>query len=102
MNSKNKYETGPTEGFGDVQHVDIRATDERAMPSDSAARARAKSADIMAALKNGQPGDADKAMGKNQSESGRLVPLAWAKRKLSGGKKPGQNDEMMGKDGMVR
>ncbi|GAB7359839.1 hypothetical protein MBLNU230_g7368t1 [Neophaeotheca triangularis] len=95
MNSKNKWETGPDTN---MYYVDTRATDEKAMPSDAAARARAKSAEIMASLKKGEPGDADKLMGRDTNETGKLLPMGWWKRKLSGGKKAGEDGSKEGAD----
>ncbi|KAI5359816.1 hypothetical protein Slin15195_G116760 [Septoria linicola] len=66
--------------------------DEQAMPSDKAAAARAKSAQVMAALKSGEPGAADKAMGDNDGRSAAagLTPMGGPKgwiQKLKGRKK---------------
>ena len=83
--------------------------DEQSMPSDQAAAARAKSAQVMAALKSGEPGAADKLMGDNEGKSAAagLTPLGgpkgWfqkIKQKRDGkGKVPKPQNEMSGVTG---
>ncbi|KAK5127161.1 hypothetical protein LTR85_008522 [Meristemomyces frigidus] len=59
------------------------AMDANSMPSDKAAAARMRSAEVMAALKSGEPGDADAIMGKQQQKGTQgIVPLQWLKRKM--------------------
>lgn len=63
--------------------------DRESMPSDKAEAARLKSAAVMAALKSGKPGEADRLMGENNVKQGQLVPpgpLKWLHRKFSGRK----------------
>ncbi|EME84291.1 uncharacterized protein MYCFIDRAFT_173310 [Pseudocercospora fijiensis CIRAD86] len=62
--------------------------DRESMPSEKAEAARLRSAEVMAALKSGEPGAADRMMG-GQKESGSkgIVPLQWVKSKFGGKKK---------------
>lgn len=68
--------------------------DRESMPSAQAEAARQKSAQVMAALKSGEPGAADRVMGdQKESGSGRgggggskgVFPLQWMKAKMGGG-----------------
>ena len=57
--------------FGQGPNANV--ANEETMTSPQAQAARARSQEIMAALKKGEPGDADKLMGKSQKDSG-LIP----------------------------
>lgn len=72
------------------------------MPSDKAEAARQRSKEIMMALQDGKPGDADKMMGdrNHQSQSG-LVGLGWLKDKF-GGKKKQKEEKEEKSDGVIR
>ena len=62
------------------------------MPSDAAQAARAKAKKVMEALESGEPGAADKMMGKREPKGNiGIIPLDWLKTKFSGkkGKKTG-------------
>lgn len=60
------------------------AMDADRMPSEKAQAARMKSAEVMAALKKGQPGDADALMAPQKPEgSQNLLPLQWIKSKVT-------------------
>ena len=69
------------------------------MPSDQAEAARKKSAEVMAALKKGDAGDADAIMGKRESKGTQgIVPLAWFGKKLRGigkSEKGGKEDQVV-------
>lgn len=72
-----------TSGFAFAPNTNTM--DANSMPSDKAAAARLKSAEVMAALKNGESGDADAIMGKQQQKGTQgIVPLQWLKRKMGG------------------
>ncbi|KAK5129268.1 hypothetical protein LTR08_003647 [Meristemomyces frigidus] len=65
--------------------------DAESMPSEKAEAARQKSAAVMAALRSGEPGAADAAMGKQvQKGTQGILPLGWLKSKFSGGGKGGE------------
>ncbi|KAF7187137.1 hypothetical protein HII31_11518 [Pseudocercospora fuligena] len=67
------------------------------MPSERAEAARQKSAEVMAALKSGEPGAADRLMGpQRESGSKGIVPMQWVKSKF-GGKKKMQGETLEGK-----
>lgn len=74
--------------------------DRNSMPSDKAEAARQKSALIMEALKNGDKGEADRLMGKENKPQGQIVPRpnikGWFKRK--GAKKGKEGNEADGKE----
>ncbi|KAF2210133.1 hypothetical protein CERZMDRAFT_86441 [Cercospora zeae-maydis SCOH1-5] len=79
--------------------------DAQAMPSDQAAAARVKAAEVMAALKSGEPGAADKVMGDNEGKSsgGGITGLGGPKgffQKLRNKKAEKQNK--IAEDGVVR
>lgn len=78
--------------------------DRNTMPSDTAEAARQKSAQVMAALRDGKPGDADKAMGDAESKGTKGVfPLRHFMGKLSGsGKKQEKKESVAGGDGVIR
>ena len=57
------------------------------MTSPEAQAARARSAEIMAALKKGEPGDADKLMGEKKHHDSLLPGMGKLKSRLMGGKK---------------
>lgn len=70
------------------------------MPSSQAEAARQKSAAVMEALKNGDQGEADRLMGKNENRQGQLLPgqgsrgMKWLKGKFSkGGEKEGEKGD---------
>ncbi|TKA76004.1 hypothetical protein B0A55_06672 [Friedmanniomyces simplex] len=69
------------------------------MPSDKVDAARQKSAAVMAALREGRPGDADALMRKQEETGGKgIVPLRWLKKKMTGeGKKKEEVEETGGK-----
>ena len=63
------------------------------MPSSNAQDARNRTAEIMAALKKGEPGDADKLMGDSESKgSSGILPIKFFKGKLSRDKKEKKGD----------
>ncbi|GIZ44189.1 hypothetical protein CKM354_000739300 [Cercospora kikuchii] len=79
--------------------------DAQAMPSDQAAAARVKAAEVMAALKSGEPGAADKLMGDNEGKSsgGNLTGLTGPNgffQKLR--KKKAEKESKRASDGVVR
>ena len=84
-----------TSGFAFAPNTNVM--DESTMPSDRAAAARRKAAEVMAALKKGEPGDADLLMGDQQQKGGQgVVPLRWLGRKLSGqGKDRGEKGSVV-------
>ena len=69
------------------------------MPSDAAEAARQKSAAVMEALRNGDQGEADRLMGKNENRQGQLMPgqgsrgMKWLKGKFSKGEKEGEKGD---------
>jgi hypothetical protein len=73
--------------------------DAESMPSDKAQAARDKAKEIMLALQDGKPGDADRLMGKNENNNG-TTPLGWFKSKISGSKK--EKKEKKEKDAVIR
>lgn len=78
-----------------VINQNTNTMDPNSMSSDRAQAARMKTAEIMAALKKGEPGDADKLMGKQGAEGNKgTVSTGWLKRKLGGGSKKG-NEEVI-------
>ena len=73
--------------------------DPNSMPSDKAEAARRKAAEVMAALKKGEPGDADAIM-RDQQQKGTqgIVPLRWLGGKFSGKKgRVGEDGEKVSK-----
>ncbi|WPG97838.1 Hypothetical protein R9X50_00061900 [Acrodontium crateriforme] len=70
-------------GFAFAPNTNVM--DPESMPSAEAQAARARAAEIMAALKKGEPGDADKLMGKESPRSGRrLFQVERAFNKITG------------------
>jgi hypothetical protein len=67
-----------TSGF--AMAPSTNALDEKSMPSEQAAAARAKSALVMDAVRRGDMKEADRLMGE-QKETGTkgIVPLQWAR-----------------------
>ncbi|KAI4721012.1 hypothetical protein E4T48_02641 [Aureobasidium sp. EXF-10727] len=61
-------------------------SDARTMTSSQAVAAREKSAAVMAALKNGDKGEADRLMGKQQKYDSLVPGIAKLKNKFLGGK----------------
>ncbi|KAK4545737.1 hypothetical protein LTR36_002691 [Oleoguttula mirabilis] len=75
-----------TSGFAFAPNTN--AMDANTMPSDKAAAARMKAAEVMAALKKGEQGDADAIMGKQQQKGTQgILPLQWLMRKISSNSK---------------
>jgi hypothetical protein len=75
-----------TSGFATAPNSNTMNAD--AMPSDKAQAAREKAIEIMNAVKEGKPGEADAMMGKREPQGNRgIIPLDWVKSKFSGGKK---------------
>ena len=73
--------------------------DAQSMPSDKAQAAREKAKEIMLALEDGKPGDADKLMGKREPKGNAgIIPLDWMKSKFSGKAKKDKKAD----DGVVR
>lgn len=66
--------------------------DPNSMPSERAEAARQKAKEIMLALEDGQPGDADRMMGprKPQGNVG-IIPMDWLKSKFSSKKEKKQD-----------
>ena len=76
-----------TSGFAFAPNTNV--LDPNSMPSDKAEAARRKAAEVMAALKKGEPGDADYIMRDQQQKATQgIVPLRWLGRKISGRKEP--------------
>lgn len=75
------------------------AMDPITMPSDQAAAARMKAAEVMAKLRSGEPGAADRAMGDREYQGGAgLLPIpSWLRKKVKGAKKGEQGAN--GQDG---
>lgn len=74
--------------------------DQTTMPSKEAQAAREKTLEIMNALKDGKPGEADAMMGKREAKgTAGIVPLDWVKSKFGGKKKEGKEEKG---DGMIR
>ena len=72
------------------------------MPSERAAAARDRTAEIMDGLHNGKPGEADAMMGKREPKgTAGIIPVDWIKTKFSGGKKEKAKAEKEG-DGVIR
>jgi hypothetical protein len=75
--------------------------DPERMPSENAENARRKAAEVMASLKKGEPGDADKIMGdRKQSKSGgeeQKSSKGFLQKLGLGGKKSAAPD-----DGVIR
>jgi hypothetical protein len=68
--------------------------DKNTMPSDTAEAARQKTASVMAALRSGDAGAADKAMGDSEPKvSQGIVPLRWFKSKMGKSKKEKKGKE---------
>jgi len=71
--------------------------DPSTMPSDQAAAARMKAAEVMAKLRSGEPGAADRAMGDREGKGATgLMPIpSWLRKKAKGVKKgeQGAKDE---------
>lgn len=66
------------------------------MPSDKAQAAREKAKEIMLALEDGKPGEADKMMGARPVKGNvGIIPMDWLKSKFSSKKDKKQ-------DGVVR
>ena len=75
-----------TSGFASAPNTNTM--DANSMPSDKAQAAREKAKEIMLALEDGKPGDADKMMGARDPKGNiGIIPIDWMKKKLSGGKK---------------
>ena len=54
------------------------------MPSDKAEAARQKAKEIMLALEDGKPGEADKMMGARDPKGNvGIVPIGWLKSKFT-------------------
>lgn len=87
------------EGGGYSFPSNTNTMDPESMPSDKAQAAREKAKEIMAALQDGKPGEADKLMGKNENNNG-LTPLGWFKSKVGGSKK--EKKEKKEKDAVIR
>lgn len=62
---------------------------EQAMTSPEAQAARAKSAEVMAALKKGDQGEADRLMGPREHHDSLIPGMGKLKEKLLGKKKKG-------------
>ena len=69
--------------------------DANTMPSDKAEAARQKAKEIMLALEDGKPGDADKMMGAREPKGNvGIIPIDWLKTKF-GSKKDKKKDEVV-------
>ena len=75
------------------------AMDAESMPSDKAQAARDKAAQIMQALQDGKPGDADRLMGKTANNNS-ITPLGWFKSKFGSSNK--EKKEKKEKDAVIR
>lgn len=67
--------------------TNANVADAQKMTSPEAEAARARSEEIMAALRKGDKGEADKLMGENQNHDSLLPGMAKLKGMLLGGKK---------------
>ena len=87
---------GAASGFDVAPNTN--AMDENSMTSDTAQAARERAKEIMNALGSGQPGDADKLMGKREPKASYgLVEteVQWQERQAGQGR---QDYQMMGVD----
>lgn len=85
-----------TSGFAFAPNTNVN--DPESMPSDKAQAAREKAKEIMLALEDGKPGDADRMMGPRPAKGNvGIIPLDWVKSRFSNKKK-----EQKSEDGVVR
>lgn len=86
-------------GYSKVNKFNVM--DKESMTSDRAEAARHKAAEVMAALKKGEPGDADKLMGKAEPKT-RVVPLGWLGKKFGGKEQKEKKGKKTESDGVIR
>ncbi|OQO01816.1 hypothetical protein B0A48_12289 [Cryoendolithus antarcticus] len=84
----NKIESWEANPWTPAPNANVANTETMTSPEAQAARAR--SAEIMAALKKGEPGEADKMMGQKKNHDSLLPGMGKLKDKLLGGKKGGE------------
>nr|POF26400.1 hypothetical protein CFP56_22549 [Quercus suber] len=88
-----------TSGFAFAPNTNVQ--DRESMPSVEADAARHKADEVMAALRSGEPGAADRMMGEQKEHGTKgIVPLQWLTDKFRRGKN--QEGENLKGDEVVR
>ncbi|KAF2166955.1 hypothetical protein M409DRAFT_23002 [Zasmidium cellare ATCC 36951] len=100
--------SSPWNAAGPAFAPNTNTLDRESMPSSQAEAARLKSAAVMAALKNGDKGEADRLMGKENKPQGQLIPRGsgdvkgWWKKRFGGGRKGDGDGESVASSGVEK